>query len=211
MLDPAVDLYDNSGKLVATNENWNLKRASVLATGLAPLDEHEAALVVTLEPGAYTAVLHGDADAGIALVEVYDLTPDSASALANISTRGKVETGDDIMIGGFIISDDQPTRVLLRAIGPSLEAQGIDGALQDPVLELHNGEGDLIVANDNWRTLQEAEILATGLPPTDDRESVILATLDPGSYTAVVRGQNDMTGVALVEIYNLDFDASDVK
>jgi hypothetical protein len=116
-----------------------------------------------------------------------------------------VETDDNVMIGGFIISNDQPTKVMMRAIGPSLAKSGVSGALQDPVLELHGGDGDLIFSNDNWRSAQQADIIATGIPPTDDRESAIIATLQPGNYTGIVRGQADSTGVALVEIYNLDY------
>ena len=108
------------------------------------------------------------------------------------------------MIGGFILSEDQPTKVLLRAIGPSLAKAGVASPLQDPVLELHGANGDLISSNDNWRSTQEADNIATSIPPTDNRESAILATLPPAAYTAIVRGKNDTTGIALVEIYNLD-------
>lgn len=205
LADPVIGLYDGSGKLVASNDNWNSDRASVLVTGLAPIDEHEAAMVVTLSPGNYTAILSGaDDGSGVALVEVYDLTPDSDSAVANISTRGDVESGDNVMIGGFIIGADTPTKVLVRAIGPSLAQYGIMGALQDPVLELHDGNGTLLSQNDNWRSTQQAAIIATGIPPTDDRESASVATLQPGAYTAILRGQGNATGVALVEVYNLD-------
>jgi hypothetical protein len=157
----------------------------------------------TLEPGAYTAVVHdGTNRPGQALIEVYDLAPGD-SLLANISTRGKVSTGDDVMIGGFIVGGADPIQVLVRAIGPSLGAQGVAQPLGDPVLELHDSTGALISTNDNWRSDQQADITATGIPPGDDRESAILATLDPGSYTAIVRGQGNTTGVALIEAYNL--------
>jgi YVTN family beta-propeller protein len=205
LADPVISLYDGDGKLVGTNDNWNSNRPGVLFTGLAPADEHEAVLVETLPPGGYTAIVSGaDNGVGVALVEVYDLTPDSDSALANISTRGDVELGDNVMIGGFIIGADTPTKVMIRGIGPSLAQFGIVGTLQDPVLELHGGDGDLIFENDNWRSTQRAEIIATGIPPTDDRESAIVATLQPGAYTAIVRGRDNTTGVALVEVYNLD-------
>jgi hypothetical protein len=209
--DPVVDLYDGTGKLVASNDNWNSDRAATLATGLAPADEHEAALVTTLDPGAYTAVVHSAAinGSGVALVEVYDLTPDANSTLANISTRGRVELKDNVMIGGFILSEDEASSVLLRAIGPSLSSFGITDPLQDPILELHDSNGDLIVSNDNWRSTQQAAIVATGIPPSDDRESAIVATLAPGAYTTIIRGHDGATGVALVEIYNLDATGSD--
>ena len=203
--NPVVSLYNSAGELIQFDDNWNLNRAAVLMTGLAPGDEHEAATVVTLAPGAYTAIVQGaNGGSGVALVEVYDLTPDGDSTLANISTRGQVESGDDVMIGGFVISDDQPTKILVRALGPSLEQNGISGALQNPNLELYGGDGDLIFTNDDWRSTQAAAIIATNLAPSDNRESAIIATLDPGSYTAIVRGQDNTTGIALVEIYNLD-------
>ncbi len=209
LADPVVTLYDQTGNLVKFSNNWNEDRPGVLFTGLAPADEHEAVVVTTLAPGAYTAVLQGAAGgAGVALVEIYDLTADGDSNLANISTRGKVETGDNVMIGGFIISPEIVTKVMVRAIGPTLTQFGVGGSLQDPVLELHSGDGDLIFTNDNWRSTQQADILATGLAPTDDRESAIIATLQPGNYTAIVRGQNSTSGVALVEIYNLDSAAA---
>jgi hypothetical protein len=122
----------------------------------------------------------------------------------NISTRESVGTGDNVLIGGFIVTGSDAKSVLLRAIGPSLEPFGITDALQDPILELHDSAGDIITTNDNWRDTQESEIEMTGLAPGDDRESAILMTLDPGEYTAVVRGANDTTGTALVEAYDED-------
>jgi hypothetical protein len=204
MLDPVLDLYDSTSEVVASNDNWGSDRQNVLATGAAPTDEHEAAIVATLPAGAYTAVVHSVNNiSGVALFELYDLDP-ASSWISNISTRGKVETGDSVMIGGFIIGGDQPTTVIIRAIGPSLARSGIADALSDPTLELHNASGSLIYANDNWRTTQEAQILASTIPPSNDKESAIVATLNPGSYTAIVRGASNSTGVALVEVYNLD-------
>jgi hypothetical protein len=202
--NPVLDLYDSSGKLMASNDNWIADRLNIIGSQLAPSSERESALAVTLVPGAYTAIVRDvNGQPGLALVEVYDLDP-ADSLLANISTRGKVQTGDNVMIGGFIIGGADPTTVLVRAIGPSLASQGIGQPLADPILELHDGSGNLISSNDNWRSDQEPAIIATGIPPTDDRESAIVATLQPESYTAIVRGQNDTTGVALVEVYNLD-------
>jgi hypothetical protein len=167
--------------------------------------------LVTLQPGAYTAIVRDlDNQPGLALVEVYDLDPKD-SLLANISTRGKVQTADNVMIGGFIIGGVDPTKVLVRAIGPSLTANGIALPLADPVLELHDANGDMISTNDNWRSTQQTDIIATGIPPSDDRESAIIATVQPGSYTAIVRGQSSTTGVALVEVYNLDSATSASK
>ncbi|HEV8422177.1 MAG TPA: hypothetical protein VGQ40_02440, partial [Chthoniobacterales bacterium] len=122
----------------------------------------------------------------------------------NISTREVVGTGDNVLIGGFIITGTTPKNVILRAIGPSLTAEGVGGALQDPTLELHDHTGGPIASNDNWRDTQESAIEMTGIPPNDDRESAIVATLDPGEYTAIVRGKNATTGTALVEAYDLD-------
>jgi Putative Ig domain len=202
--NPVLELYDSSGKLIASNDNWKSNELDILGTLLPPSSEREAAILMTLEPGAYTAIVHDAANQpGLSLVEVYDLAA-KASLVGNISTRGKVSTGDNVMIGGFIIGGEDPTKVVIRAIGPSLGAQGIALPLANPVLEIHDSTGKLISTNDNWRSTQQNEIIATGIAPTNDNESAILLTLDPGSYTAIVRGQNSTTGVALVEVYNLD-------
>jgi hypothetical protein len=137
------------------------------------------------------------------LIEVYDLDATSGSSFANISTRGRVKSGENVMIGGFIIGGDSSTRIVVRGIGPSLGALGVAGTLADPVLALHSSNGTLIQLNDNWRTNEQA-IRATGLPPADDREAAILHTLAPGNYTAILSGNNGLTGVGLIEIYNLD-------
>ena len=196
---------------MTSNDNWTSDRLSIIGSQLAPTSERESAILVTLQPGAYTAVVRDlNNQPGLALVEVYDLDPKD-SLLANISTRGKVETVDNVMIGGFIIGGADPTKVLVRAIGPSLSTKGILQPLADPVLEIHDETGGLISTNDDWRSAQQNDIIATGIPPTNDKESAILMTLDPGNYTAIVRGQNSTTGVALVEVYNLDSTASASK
>jgi hypothetical protein len=177
----------------------------VIDSGIAPTNDLESALFGVINPGAYTVVVRGKNDAtGIGSFEVYDLDPTVDSKLANISTRGFVETGDNVMIGGTIIIGSAPTRVLLRAIGPSLTNFGVPNALRDPTLELHDGNGALMASNDNWRSDQEAEISATTIAPTDDLESAILRTLPPGAYTAIVRGSGNATGVAVVEAYQLN-------
>jgi len=205
LADPVLQLFDSTGALVAQNDNWNAHRADVIATGIPPLDEHEATIATTLQPGSYTAVVRGvNGSTGVALVEAYDLSPDSGSKLANISTRGKVETGDNVMIGGFILGGDQVTNVCARAIGPSLANFGVAGALSNPWLEVYNGNGALLAQDDDWRMYQEQALIASGLAPSDDRESALLMTLQPGAYTAIVRGKNESTGVSLVEVYNLD-------
>ena len=204
MADPTLRLYDSTGAVIASNNNWRSGQSQIIKdTGLAPADDREAALVTTLPPGAYTAVVNDESNIpGVALFEFYDLDP-ASSKLVNLSTRGKVETEDRVMIGGFIISGDQPTKIILRAIGPSLTQLGIPDALVDPTLELHNGDGSLILQNDNWRSDQEQQILDSALAPSDDRESAIIATLNPGPYTAIVRGAGNSTGIALFEIYRL--------
>ena len=150
---------------------------------------------------------------GVALVEVYDLSPDSNSILANVSARSFVQTGDNVMIGGFIVQGTAPKRVILRAIGPDLTQYGVPDAMDNPTLELHDSTGALIASNDNWRTTimggiiatnQVRDITASGLAPADGRESAIVADLPAGNYTAIVRGVNNTTGVALVEVYDLD-------
>jgi hypothetical protein len=202
LADPVLQLYQGSN-LIDTNDNWMSNQAAVQATGIPPTNPLESALVTTLAPGAYTVVLSGKAGGtGVGLVEVYDLSPDSAAMLANISTRCSVETGDNVLIGGFILQGSEPASILVRALGPSLTAEGVTGALADTILDVYDVNGD-VLSNDDWRNTQETAIIATGVPPTNDKESAILATWAPGNYTAVVSGKNDGTGVGLVEVYNL--------
>ena len=202
MTDPVLKLFNSRGILLSTNDNWTSNRTQILATQLAPSDTRESALIATLPPGNYTAVLASKTNVpGVALFELYDLDIGS-SELINLSTRGRVGTGDAVVIGGFVIGGDQPTRVLIRAIGPSLAQFGILHPLLDPVLELRGSTGSLIFSNDNWRTSQAQQIQQT-IPPSDNRESAIIATLHPGGYTAIVRGKGNTTGVAVVEVYNL--------
>jgi hypothetical protein len=205
LADPVLELHDASGATIATNDNWqDDNKQAIIDSGLAPTEDKESAILMTLEPGLYTSIVRGvGGTTGVALAEVYDLDRTVDSKLANISTRGFVQTGDNEMIGGLIILGDTDTDVLVRAIGPSLTDFGVSGALADPTLELHDGNGALLASNDNWRSDQEAEIEATTIPPNDDLEAAILRTLAPGAYTAIVRGANDTTGVALVEVYNV--------
>jgi hypothetical protein len=202
--DPVLELHGPNGAVIAENDNWNSHRAEILAAGIPPDDEYEAAILATLPAGAYTAILRGVAgSSGIAVFEAYDLNGSANSRLANISTRGKVETGDNVMIGGWIIGGGLSTNIAVRAIGPSLANGGVDGALADPTLGVYNGSGVLVAQNDDWRTYQEQALIVAGLAPQDDRESAILVSVMPGNYTAIVRGKDDRTGVALVEVYNL--------
>jgi hypothetical protein len=204
MEDPTLELHDATGVL-ATNNDWKENQAEVEATGIPPTHDKESAIVRTLAPGAYTVILRGFQNTtGIALVEAYDLEAVGASEMANISTRGLVGTGDNILIGGFFTGPNTAahTKVVVRAIGPSIQNQ-LPNALNDPTLELRDQFGALIGANDNWKDGQQAEIQAAGLAPTADAESALIKTLVPGPYTALVRGANNTTGVGLVEVYHI--------
>jgi hypothetical protein len=207
--DPVLEIHREDGSILATNDSWRSDNPqAIIDSGVPPADDREAAIVAAFQPGRYTAIVRGkDGTTGVALVELYDLgtasiDASSDSRLANISTRGFVQTGDNIMIGGFIISQVQ-SKVIVRAIGPSLSKQGVNGALADTVLELHAANGQIIASNDDWQTDHAQEIKDTSVAPTDPRESAIVATLNPGNYTAVVRGKSNATGVALVDVYAL--------
>lgn len=207
--DPVLELHDGTGALIASNDNWRTsQQAAIIAAGLAPGDDRDSALITTLGTGGYTVIVRGANNAtGVAIVEVYDLDSGTRTArLANISTRGHVLIDDNVMIGGFIVLGDVPKRVIMRARGPSLNLSGapLSGRLMDPTLDLHDGNGALMATNDNWRSTQQAEIAASTLMPTDDHEPAIVATLPPGNYTAITRGAGNTTGIALIEIYDLD-------
>jgi hypothetical protein len=217
LADPVLELHNKSGA-IATNDNWKINDATgrsqesiIRATTIPPSSDLESAIIATLPANNsnYTAIVRGKSGGtGVGQVEVYDLGQAANSQLANISTRGFVDTGDNVMIGGLIAGPNTSgsSRVLVRAIGPSLP---VSGALQDPVLELHNANGSMIASNDNWKTnaqsghSQEADIRATAVAPTNDLESALLQTVAPGNYTAIVRGKNNKTGIGLVEVYNL--------
>jgi hypothetical protein len=204
MADPVLDLYDSTGLLIDQDDNWTSLSPEAVAAGLTPKDPAESLIEATLLPGSYTAVLRSaNGSPGVALCEIYDLDPDN-SDISNISTRGPVGLKDQVLIGGFVIGGLDPTKVIVRAIGPSLTSAGVVGALQNPILELHDSDGSLIFQNDDWRSDQEQQIIGSTVPPSDDRESAIVATLPSGAYTVIVRGAEDTTGVALVEIYDLE-------
>jgi hypothetical protein len=223
LYNPTLELHNATGALIASNDNWvrtiiggiittNQVR-DIMNSGHAPTDGRESAIIADLPPGNYTAIVRGVDDmTGVALAEVYDLDAESNSILGNISTRSFVQTGDNVMIGGFIVQGSGPKRVIIRGIGPELTQHGVPNVLADPTLELHNSTGALIASNDNWMTTiiggiitndQVQEIRNSGYAPGDRRESAIIADLQPGNYTAIVRGVNSTTGVALVEVYDL--------
>ena len=201
--DPTLDLRDVNGVQLAYNDDFKeTQEAEIDATNLVPTDDRESAIVTTLTPGNYTAILRGKTN-GVGLVEVYDLDTTSATHLVNLSTRGKVNVGDSgAMIGGFIIDGQVSQQVLIRALGPSLSNFDVSGVLNNPTLDLYRGS-QLILSNDNWKTGDQVGIQNSGLAPGNDLEAALLVTLDPGSYTAVVRGKNDSTGIALVEVYEV--------
>lgn len=206
LADPILQLFDVNGFLLAENDNWrDTQEDDILATKIPPTDNRESAILFTLPPSSYTTLMVGKNNtSGIGLIELYDLEPAVGSILANISSRGFVGTGNNVLIGGFIIGvNGIGANVVVRALGPSLSSSDISGALQDPILELHNANGTIAATNDNWRDSQETQIQSTGLAPTDNRESAIFAPLIAGHYTAIVRGRNQTTGVALVEVYRV--------
>ena len=216
LADPTLELHttNNMGAdvVVATNDNWKIndqtqqsQEAAVLATGLAPSRDAESAILATLSPGAYTAQLRGkNGGTGIGLIEAYDLASGSNSDLANISTRGFVDTRDNVMIGGFILASNGVTNaaVVVRAIGPSMQPM-VPGTLLDPTLSLHDQNGMMVAFNDDWQQDVEANQIPDNLKPGDPRESALHRTLGPGAHTAIVRGKGGTTGVGLVEVYNV--------
>ncbi|HKP03198.1 MAG TPA: kelch repeat-containing protein [Chthoniobacterales bacterium] len=211
LANPVIEVHGGSGEFLASNDNWRdaATMQQISDSGLAPGNDLESALWGVINPGAYTVILSGkDGGTGIGSVEVYDLDAAADSRLANISSRGVVDTGDNAMIGGLIVGGGSPTgtaNVIVRALGPSVP---VTGALANPTLELHDANGTSIASNDDWKTRpdgssQQAEIEATTLPPSNDMESALVRRLSPGSYTAIVRGNNGSTGIGLVEIYHL--------
>ncbi len=202
LADPVISLYDAGGVLMESNDN-RLDLGGVV-NPLLPPNPAEAYLTAILPPGSYTTVVEGvGGSAGVALVEAYDITPGD-SRVGNISTRGDIAFAGDVMVGGFIIGGSDSTQVIVRALGPSLAPFGIGNSLPNPALEIYDSNGAQVAANDDWRSTQAQEIQATGLPPTNNRESAIVATLGPGNYTAVVHDAGQGSGIGLVEVYNLE-------
>ena len=205
--DPGLSLYNSSGSLIATNDNWqtDLGSAYMAQNGFAPTNPAESATLQTLMPGAYTAVVRGrNGSEGVSLAEIYDLSPVSSSKLKNMSTRGSVGTGDNVLISGFIVGDVGSATVVVRVLGPSLGAFGVSRPLSDPVLTIYDSKGSAIVTNDNWHdNVNWVDVQKNGLAPPNALESAIVLHLPAGAYTAVMRGANGATGNALVEVYHL--------
>jgi hypothetical protein len=207
--DPVLELFDSTGGAVVSNDDWRdgAHASQIQASGIAPTDSLESAVLVTLSPGTYTAVVSGyGGGQGNGLIEAYEMDSNS-TRLVNISTRGRVGTADEPMIGGLIVQGGSGKKVIIRALGPSLGIgpNPIAGALADPILELRDGSGNLMAVNDDWgNSLQVSDILASTIPPVNTRESAIVATLTAGNYTAIVRGVDNSSGVGLVEVFDLD-------
>ena len=204
LADPTITIVNSSNVVVASNDNWrDTQETAIAASGYAPPNDLESAIIATLAPGSYTAVVTGkNGGTGIGLVDVYQLDA-TTSIFSNLSTRGLVGTGQNVLIGGLIIGNGEPPVIVLRAIGPTLSSFGITQPLQDPTLELRDANGALIAFDNDWNDNTPTGIKATLLKPTDNRESAIVASLAAGNYTAIVRGKNGTTGVALVEAYRL--------
>jgi hypothetical protein len=210
--DPTLELHQPDGTVI-TNDNWKIndgtgqsQEADIRATTIAPTNDLESAIVATLPPGNYTAILAGkNGGTGVGVVEVYDLAQGANSKLANISSRGFVDTNDNVMIGGLIVGGGTGggvAKVIIRALAPSLS---VPGKMSDPTLELHDSNGALLEANDNWvDSPNKQEIIDSTIPPPNNLESAIVRTLTPGNYTAIVRGAGGSTGIAVVEIYALN-------
>jgi hypothetical protein len=208
--DPVIELHGASGALIVSNDNWkdSPQAAQIQGTIFEPTDDREAVIMATLPPAAYTVILKGvNQTNGIGLVEVYDNNQAVDSDLTNISTRGFVQTGNEVMIGGFVLGgNNNPTQIAVRALGPSLTSSGLSNVLADPTLELHNANGTIMISNDDWQSdaASAAQLTANGLALADPKEAGIFTSLaPPGQFTAIVAGKNGGIGIALVEIYNL--------
>ena len=207
--DPALSLYDSSHHLIATNDNWQTDHGSAFMAqnGFAPDNPAESATLQTLVPGAYTVVVRGrNGTEGVSLAEIYRLySPGFTSKLYNISGRGFVGTGDDVLISGFIVGEVGSSTVVVRALGPSLASHGVSGVLSDPQLTIYDSSGSAIASNNNWQDNNNAiDVQKNGLAPSNALESALVLHLPAGSYTAVVTGADGGTGNALVEVYQID-------
>jgi phospholipase/lecithinase/hemolysin len=204
LADPTVTVINSSNIVVASNDDWrNTQAAQIAASGFAPPNNLESAIIATLPPGSYSAVVSGkNGGTGIGLVDVYELDA-TTSIFQDLSTRGFVGTGDNALIGGLIIGNGEQPVIVVRAIGPTLGSFGITQPLQDPTLEVRDSNGGLISFDNDWQDNTPTAVKAALLQPQDSRESAVVLSLPAGNYTAIVRGKNGTTGVALVEAYRL--------
>ena len=220
--NPTLEIHDsnNNNAIVATNDDWKVTQvgglitadqsAEIAASGFKPGNDLESAIIANLPPGSYTAVVRGagsNNNTGTGVVDAYDLSAASSAKLVNVATRGLVQPGDKLMIAGFI-TQNGPVRAVVRAIGPSLAAFGITNALPDTTLQLRDQNGAIVVENDDWKTRtngtsQQAEMEATQLQPTNNLEAAFVTTLQPGQYSALVRGKPESTGIGVVQVYFL--------
>jgi hypothetical protein len=209
-----LDIFDGNNEKVATNDDWKATQVGglvtgdqsleIAASGLAPQNDLESAIIANLAPGEYTAVVGGVGNmTGTGVVDAYDLNAGSPAKLANIATRGLIQPGDKLMIAGFIVQNG-PMKVVIRAIGPSLQAFGISNALPDTTLQLRDQNGSIVIENDDWQTHQQQELKGSGLQPTNELEAALISTIQPGQYTAQVRGKGDAAGIGVVQVYFLE-------
>lgn len=210
LADPTLALYDQTGTLLQQSDNWqddSSQAAQLTALGLALQNPNESGIVTSLPPAAYTAVAAGkNGGTGVGLIEIYDTNPGAGSQMANVSTRGVVGTTNNVMIGGFILGGGNlNTQIAVRGIGPSIATLPLPPELADPILELRDGNGALLIANDDWQSdpAMAAQLSAHGLALQNPKESGIFVSLPPGLFTAILAGKNGGTGTALVEIYNV--------
>jgi hypothetical protein len=209
LADPVLELHDSTGAVIASNDDWqdSAQASQIQQSGIAPINSNESAVLITLSPGSYTAVVSGyGSTQGNGLVEAYEMQTNS-TRLVNISTRGRVGGGSEPMIGGLIVQGSTAKKVIIRGLGPTLGAGAgaITDALADPILELRDASGNLLAVNDDWgNSSQAGEIVASTIPPVNAQESAIVATLGAGNYTAILRGVDDTSGVGLVEVFDLD-------
>ena len=213
LANPTLEIHDAGNAIVAANDDWRTTQIGGLITGdqsaaisasqLSPNNDLESAVIADLASGSYTAVVRGLGNTtGTGVVDAYDLSAASPARLANIATRGLIQPGDKLMIAGFIVQNG-PVKAVIRAIGPSLAAFGITNALPDTTLQLRDQNGAIVLENDDWKTDQKQELLNTGLQPTNDLEAALVTTLQPGQYTAQVRGKDEATGIGVVQVYFL--------
>jgi hypothetical protein len=213
LANPTLEIHDASGAIIATNNDWKITQtgglitgnqfAQINASGVPPGNDLESAIIAPLEPGSYTAVVRGAGNTiGTGVVDAFDLDAGSAARLANIATRGLVQPGDKLMIAGFIVQNG-PIKVVVRAIGPSLVQFGISNALPDTSLQLRDQQGAIVLENDDWKSSQQQELESIGLQPSHDLEAALVATIQPGQYTAQVRGKGQAAGIGVVQVYFL--------